>query len=381
MIVDTSIAISGTGLYTPPETISNAELVTAFNTYVQQFNAANKDRIESGEILPLRESSSTFIEKASGIKNRYVMEKSGILDPARMCPRIAERPDNELSLQAEISITAIRNALKRARKTPADIDAVIVSCSATQRAYPAVAIEIQSALGIHGYAFDMNGACTAATFAIKTAMDAIGMGTAGCVVVVNPDIVSGQVNWRDRDSHFIFGDACTAVVLERTDTVRAPHAWEILGSRLFTRFSNNVRNNFGFLNRADGDGIGKPDKLFYQNGPKVFREVIPLAKDLIVSHARSLDILPERIRRLWLHQANINLNRIIVTGVLGHAPSQDCAPNVLSEYGNTMAAGVIIAFHKYHRDLLPGDIGVICSFGAGYAVGSLVVRRLTPPAT
>jgi len=162
---ENDIFISGTGLYTPPESISNEELVASFNTFVDSYNTTHSEAIAAGRREPLQHSSVAFIEKASGIKSRYVMEKAGILDPERMCPRIPGRPDSEPSLQCDMSVAAINAALAQANKTPADVDAVIASCANFQRAYPAMAIEIQTALGIEGFAFDMSVACSAATFA------------------------------------------------------------------------------------------------------------------------------------------------------------------------------------------------------------------------
>src|SRR6185437_11494662 len=83
---------SGTGLYTPPHSISNDELVAAFNAYVLNANAANAQAIAEGKATALVESSVEFIVKASGIKARYVVDKAGVIDPEIMCPRIPERP-------------------------------------------------------------------------------------------------------------------------------------------------------------------------------------------------------------------------------------------------------------------------------------------------
>lgn len=277
-----------------------------------------------------------------------------------------------------MSVAAINAALEQANKKPADVDAIIASCANFQRAYPAMSIEIQSALGIEGFAFDMNVACSAATFAIQTAVDAVRSGSADCVVMVNPEINTGHLNFQDRDSHFIFGDVCTAMVIERAAVCKAPSAFRILGTKLITRFSNNVRNNFGFLNRADEDGIGKPDKLFKQNGTKVFKEVIPITSGLIISHLEELGVPVDAAKRLWLHQANINMNNYVAEKVLGRRATLEEAPLVLDEFGNTASAGSIIAFHRYNQDLTNGDIGVICSFGAGYSAGSVVVQKVVP---
>ncbi|HEY7776703.1 MAG TPA: beta-ketoacyl-ACP synthase III, partial [Kineobactrum sp.] len=325
---------------------------------------------------PVQPSSAEFIEKASGIKSRYVINKSGILDPARMVPLIPERPDSEHSIQCEIGVAAAREAMAQAGKTAADIDAVIVACSNLQRAYPAVAVEIQDALGIEGYGFDMNVACSSATFGIQQARDAVNSGSARCVLVINPEICSGHLNFRDRDSHFIFGDVCTAIIVEREDTATSGDCYRILDSKLQTLFSNNIRNNFGFLNRADESGIGAADKLFVQEGRKVFKEVCPAVARQISGQLEQLDMAPDTLKRLWLHQANLSMNQLISRKVLGRDATPEEAPIILDEYANTSSAGSIIAFHKHRSDFQPGELGVLCSFGAGYSIGSVILQRV-----
>ncbi len=367
--------ISATGLYTPPESISNAELVDSFNSYVAQFNTANAAAIKAGDLAELLPSSVEFIEKASGIKSRHVMSKASLLDPAIMAPRWAERPNEEISVLAEIGVAAASDALARAGRDVKDVDAVLCAASNMQRAYPAMAIEIQQALGIEGFGFDMNVACSSATFGIQTAADYIRSGTARSVLVVSPEICSGHLNWRDRDSHFIFGDVATAVLVEAEDIAPRAH-WSILGTKLKTVFSNNIRNNFGFLNRANPESQGEADKLFVQEGRKVFKEVVPMVANMIIEEAERLGIDPAALRRLWLHQANAGMNRLIAQRVLGHEATEDESPTVLDTYGNTSSAGSIIAFHLNNMDLHSGDIGLICSFGAGYSAGTVFVRMV-----
>lgn len=367
--------ISATGLFTPADSISNAELVASFNAYVENFNADNTAAIASGTMAALQPSSVEFIEKASGIKSRFVLSKAPILDPAIMCPRLPERPNAEISVLAEIGVAAARDALARAGRDAKDVDAVLVACSNLQRAYPAIAVEIQAALGIDGFGFDMNVACSSATFGIQTAADFIRAGNARSVLVVNPEICSGHLNWRDRDSHFIFGDVATAILVEAKDMAPAQH-WDILGTKLKTQFSNNIRNNFGFLNRAAPEGIGAVDKLFAQEGRKVFKEVVPMVSQMILDHLAVLGLEAGALRRMWLHQANAGMNRLIAGRVLGHEATEDESPTVLDTYANTSSAGSIIAFHKNSDDLQAGDTGLICSFGAGYSAGTVFVRKV-----
>jgi beta-ketodecanoyl-[acyl-carrier-protein] synthase len=365
--------IAATGLYTPPHSLSNAELVQTFNAYVERFNAANAQAIEAGEVAALTPSSVEFIEKASGIKSRFVINKSGLVDPDVMRPVIPERSNEEISVLAEMAVEAAKQAIERWGKDVSQIGAVICAASNMQRAYPAMAIEVQQALGVEGFAFDMNVACSSATFGIKTAADFVASGSARAVLMVNPEICSGHLNFRDRDSHFIFGDVATAVIIERAED--ASDGWEILGTRLKTQFSNNIRNNFGFLNRAAPEGIGASDKLFVQEGRKVFREVVPMVAEMIVQHAADLGLDPTALKRLWLHQANINMNELIGKRVLGREPAPGENVIILDEYANTSSAGSIIAFHKANDDFQSGDTGLICSFGAGYSAGTVFVRK------
>jgi beta-ketodecanoyl-[acyl-carrier-protein] synthase len=366
--------ISATGLWTPPNTISNAELVASYNAWADRWNAGHAADIAAGTEAAKTHSSVEFIEKASGIKSRYVIDKAGVLDPDVMAPQIAERPNGEISVLAEMAVHAAREAMTRAGRRPEDVDAVICAASNMQRAYPAMAIEIQQALGIGGFAFDMNVACSSATFGIQTAADFVRAGTARSVLMVNPEICSGHLNFTDRDSHFIFGDVATAVLIEEESFAPKAH-WKILGTRLKTEFSNNIRNNFGFLNRAAPDGIGQTDKLFVQEGRKVFREVVPMVAAMIEAHMQAVGLAPQDLRRMWLHQANANMNRMISSKVLGHEASEDESPTVLDTYANTSSAGSIIAFHKHSADFKPGDKGLICSFGAGYSAGTVFVER------
>ena len=366
------VYITGTGMYQPTKVITNAELVKAFNAYAELFNTRHAARIEAGEVEAKVASSVEFIEKASGIKQRYVIDKTGVLDPQRMYPRIEPRADNELSLMAEIGVAAIEQALAGAGRRGGEIDAVLCASANMQRAYPAMAIEIQEAIGARGYGFDMNVACSSATFGLEQAVNAIRCGTASKVLVVSPEITSAHLEWRDRDCHFIFGDVCTALVVESEPS---SGAWEVLGTRLATQFSSNIRNNFGFLNRCEDTPADARDKTFMQEGRKVFKEVVPMAAAHIESHLSALGLQAAQVRRFWLHQANLGMNQLVMRKLLGRDAESDIAPVILDEFANTASAGSIIAFHRHRADLAPGDCGVICSFGAGYSIGSVVVRR------
>lgn len=376
------VRIIATGLFTPPHSISNEELVGAFNAFVARYNMEKHQAIEEGQIEALQPSSSEFVEKASGIKSRYVMDKAGILDPERMAPFLPARANEELSVLAEIAVASAKDAMKRADLEPSDFDGVICAASNMQRAYPAMAVEIQAALGIEGFAFDMNVACASAAFGIETALGLIRAGSRR-ILMVNPEICTAHLNFRNRDSHFIFGDVSTAVIIERADGAPAGEAWDIVSTRLKTIYSNNIRNNLGFINhceRATGESADpqrtwNSDKLFVQQGRKVFKDVVPMVGDLIAGHLADNGLDASAVRRFWLHQANLAMNEFIARRVLGRDATPQEAPVILDQYANTSSAGSIIAFHLHRNDLAVGDIGVISGFGAGYSAGSIIVRR------
>jgi beta-ketodecanoyl-[acyl-carrier-protein] synthase len=166
----------------------------------------------------------------------------------------------------------------------------------------------------------------------------------------------------------------TATLLERDEDLTAPH-FKVLSTRCATQFSNNIRNNNGYLRRAHDQMEDRRDMQFMQNGRKVFKEVLPLVSKHIATHLAETEVSASDLKRLWLHQANKTMNDYIGKKVMGRTPEPSEQPNILQDYANTSSAGSIIAFSKNSDDMKSGEKGLICSFGAGYSVGSVVVER------
>jgi beta-ketodecanoyl-[acyl-carrier-protein] synthase len=95
----------------------------------------------------------------------------------------------------------------------------------------------------------------------------------------------------------------------------------------------------------------------------------------IESHLADEGRSAQDLDRMWLHQANLGMNLLISKKVLGREATEAEAPVILDEYANTSSAGSVIAFHKFKEDLAPGAFGVLCSFGAGYSIGSVLLSR------
>ena len=369
-----NIHIAGTGLWYPEEKISNEELVNTYNTYVEKFNTENKSKINDGSVVPMEYSSVEFIEKASGIKSRHVVDKEGILDINRMMPRVQNELEGRMSAHVEAGIKASQDAMKQANVTPEQIDGVIVGTSHSARNYPAIAIEIQNELNIKGYAYDMLVGCSSTTFAINNAFSDIASGLAETILVVNPEINTPGVDFTRRDNHFIFGDGCAASVIQKNS--KSQKAFKILDRKLYTQFSNNIRSNFSYLNRAAVDRVNEDKLMFNQNGRGVFKDVCPLVASLIKEQLNKNNILPNQISKFWLHQANGKMIRLITSKILGTDDFPDnISPMPIAQFGNLASVGSLFAFNL-NNDLKKGDKGVICSFGAGYSVCSIIVEKI-----
>lgn len=368
--------ISGIGVEIPEAVISNEELVASFNAWVAKENV----RREAEGLEPLPGSSVEFIEYASGVKNRHVLEPDGILDPDRMTPRIAERPDDQISVMAEFGLASARKALDHAGVDASEIDLVICAASHQQRPYPAIAIEIQKELGTSGAAFDMSLGCSSAAAGLHVAFNLVRTGAQKRVLVVTPEIITGHLNFRDRQTHFIFGDASSALVVEALDgEEERAGRFEVVDTRTWTQFSNNIRTNFGFLNRAaqeDTSSVPTAGNMIKQVGNRVFKEVTVAGHKFIVDFLAEHGHAPQDIRRFWLHQANSRMNAMILKLSFGHEVDQDRAPTVLEKLGNTAAAGAIVAMKENHEDMKPGDHGLLCAFGAGYSIGGALLRMM-----
>lgn len=373
--MSTRTALTGSGVFVPPIAVTNDQLCATFNSWVRRENARNEAAIAAGEVEPLRDSSPDFVEKVSGIRARHYCDASGILDPDRMCPDIPDRADDAISVQAEMGKEAALEALAAAGRVAEDVDLVIVGASSIQRPYPAVAIELQHEIGARGFAYDISVGCSSATFAIQLASEAIRAGSARCALVCAPEVPSAYANFRDRDSHFILGDAAVAAVIEPLEEAR-PGAFEILESAGFSRFSSAVRNNGGFLNRCDPERRGMADKLFYQDGRRVFGDIVRLVPRFVTEQLARAGLEPDDVDRCWLHQANGRMNEAIAARLFGPDVDAERVPTVLQDLGNTASAGAIVSFHRHHDDLKPGALGVLAAFGAGYTIGSQLLRRI-----
>jgi beta-ketodecanoyl-[acyl-carrier-protein] synthase len=361
-----AVVIAATGVFTPEPTISNEELAVAFNAFADAYNQEHAAAIQAGERLAKKPIDPQQVEAITGVKSRHVLDKTGVLDPARMRPSFPIRTEGALSITASMGLAACEEALARAKRKARDVDVVICAASSMERPYPAIAVEIQHALGIEGFAYDLNAAGASAVFGVQQAASLIRAGQANSVLVVSPEICSAHVDWRDRDSCCLFGDAASAVLVEAA-AIAPPGSWAILGAVLKTRYSDAIRWDAGFL--------GGSSNLLAQDARKVQKELAPFVSDMVLGHLAELHLEAKQLRRLWLSQLSVSVTKAVAQGVLGREPNADECPLLLETYANISSAGAIAAFHKTSGDLGAGERGLICAFGAGYAASAIFLAK------
>ena len=225
---------------------------------------------------------------------------------------------------------------------------------------------------VAGFAFDMNVACSSAVFALQQAHALIKSGQAQKVLIVSPEICTAHLNFTDRTSHFIFGDVATAMLVDGA----ADSGLEIIDIECHTKFSNNIRNNFGFLTPCESPQRNPDENLFQQNGRQVFRDVTPWVGEVVSAQLDKLNLDVSILKRLWLHQANAKMNSLIATKLLGRRPTEAEMPLVLDEFANTSSAGSVLAMHRHKSYSQQGDYALLCAFGAGYSLGAAILRAL-----
>ncbi|MCE2593400.1 beta-ketoacyl-ACP synthase III [Motilimonas cestriensis] len=361
--------LTATGIFIPPFCVKNQDLVVAYNQYAQFFNLENAASIDVGQVAAKLRSDDDFILRHSGILQRYYVTAEGVLDPDVMCPLLPEIDEEHTSLMAEMGKNAALDALHQASVQGHEVDLIIVAASNVQRAYPALAIEIQDLLGASGLAFDLCGAECSAVMAMQLASQAIACGTATKALIISPEIGSAQTDFRDRETHFLLGDACSALLVEN---IAKTDALEIVNFNIASQFSNQIRNNFGFLNRLAPDSLYSKDKLFHQTPPS-----FPAIADAICTHLQQhlteLKLPLADVTQYFLQPTNRVLNQLIAEQLLTDV-TEKRVPDCVAQYGGTGAAGLGLSFHL-HQQLSASDYCVWVAFGAGFSVASMVLKK------
>jgi beta-ketodecanoyl-[acyl-carrier-protein] synthase len=335
-----------------------------------------------------RELFQCYVRERVGIESRRVIDRQAILE---------RRPPRQGLFASDLGARAARGALAEAGLAPGDLDLVVCGTSSPDRLYPTTAVEIQGKIGAdRACAFDVLAACSSFVFGLEMVRALVLAGCYRRALLVSAEFFTCGVDYRDPANCYFWGDAGVAVVVEPADPGRPKGGYEILSTFCQSRPSQNIRTGLGgtrpFVQAPQPGGAppalatsaarepapGDPEyRHFYQDGPRVYREVIPLVYRAIKTLLRDHQLTVEDIRAFMFHQASAQMICGLKKRLFQDEPAADRVPLNLRTYGNTSSCGVAICLVE-DTVLRAGEIACLCAFGGGYTVGTALLRKLPP---
>lgn len=289
---------------------------------------------DNHKIAQFVETSDEWIRERTGIGKRHIAEE-----------------DTTVTMAVEAAKLAVQNATANgAIKSGEDIDAIFVCAVAPELLLPAVACEVQKAIGaVHAFAYDMNAACSGFVFAYNQAVAYMNMGRIKTAMIIGSEHLSRITDWTDRGSCILFGDGAGAVVVTADE------------------------GQAGMVMHSDGAGgsalVCNYDGKMKMDGQKVFRFAVKAIPDCVEELMEQMQITEKDIDYFVLHQAN---QRIIEAAAKRLKVSMEKIPMNISEYGNTSSASIPILLDEMNRKgmLEGGKRMVMAGFGAGLSWGA-----------
>ncbi|WP_432799199.1 beta-ketoacyl-ACP synthase III [Poriferisphaera sp. WC338] len=320
------VKISGTGMCLPKKVLSNDDLAKIVDT------------------------NDEWIIQRTGIKTRHISE-----------------PHEKTS---DLATSAIREALERADMQPSDLDLVIVATMTQDMICPATAATVVQKLGaIPCGAFDMNIACTGFVAAMNAASSMIESGFYKHIAVVGADTLSSIVDWDDRRTCVLFGDAAGAAILSVSDDPEQGCLYQGL-------WSDGERGQALFVPREEADipngeentFSGKYDKL-QMNGKAVYKFAVNALADCVDLALKETGLTSDQVKMVVPHQSNL---RMLTSAWKKLGFKGEKVYVNIDRFGNTSAATVGVCLHELVRDgvVKEGDYVIFVAQGGGLSWGS-----------
>ena len=320
-------------------------VITAVGGYVPEYVLTNE------ELSRMVDTTDEWIMTRVGIKERRILKGEG------------KGP-------SDMAVIAIQEILDKRGIKPEEIDLVICATVTPDHVFPATANIICDKVGIkNAHGFDLNAGCSGFLYALDTASQFIRSGSKKKILVVGADKMSSMVDYTDRTTCVLFGDAAAAVLLEPTE-----EEFGVLDSILKSDGSGRQ-----FLQMKAGGSVNPPSHetvdarlhTIYQDGQPVFKAAVSNMADVSAEIIERNNIAPEDVAWLVPHQANLRI--IDATGRrMGIDPSKVMIN--IQKYGNTTAATIPLCLWEWEKQLKKGDNLVLAAFGAGFTWGSIWVK-------
>lgn len=315
-----------------------------------------------GMYVPDKVLDNKFFESIVETNDEWILSRTGI----------RERRMMENGATSDMAAFAIQDLLKTKNMSPEEIDVIIVATVTPDMFFPATACLVQDKIGAkNAWGFDLSAACSGFLFALQTGASLIESGSYKKVIVVGSDKMSSIVDYTDRNTCILFGDAASAVLLEPGSDLN----YGIKDKMLFCDGSGRDALHMkagGSLRPATQQTVEDKMHYIYQDGKAVFKVAVKGMADVSFDIMQRNNLKSEDVAYLVPHQANL---RIIDATAQRMGISKDKVMINIDKYGNTTAATIPLCLTEYYRDgkLKKGDNLILSAFGAGYTWGAIYV--------
>jgi 3-oxoacyl-[acyl-carrier-protein] synthase-3 len=307
--------------------------------------------------------SNHDLERMVETSDEWIVERTGI-----RTRRIAD----EKTTTSTLATKAAERALTDAGLTGSDVDLIIVGTATPDMLFPSTACLVQANLGATGAAaFDLAAACSGFIYGLNVAAGMIRNGTHETVLVIGAETLSKILDFTDRTTCVLFGDAAGAAVVRRVEPGRG-----ILSSRMVsdgTLAEMLMLPGGGSLNPATHDTVDRRLHFVKMNGNNVFKAAVKSMAEVVLGALEDADLTADDVDLFVPHQANLRI--IEATAKKLGMPMEKVFVNV-DRYGNTSAASIPLALDEARRAgmLKPGHVASVVAFGAGFTWGSAILR-------
>lgn len=310
--------------------------------------------IGTGAALPSKVVTNDDLTAHMETSDEWISQRTGIHQR-----RILSGSETLLGLGTDAAMQAIGEA----GIAPKEIDLLIVSTLGGDYKTPSLSCLLAGELGIDCITLDINMACCGFLSALNIVKAYINVGMAKKALIVSAEALSRLVDWTDRSTCVLFGDAAAAAVLEQGDSdpvfsmqVTGKNGWEHLHALRAT--DNCPFNDF------------EDEGHLHMNGQDIYKFAVSSITARIHEVLDKCALTIDDIDKVLLHQANLR----IIKGAVTRFGYPDKFPHNIENYGNTSSASVPLLLHEEAKNLRRGDKLILCAFGAGLSSAACLLE-------
>ena len=307
--------------------------------------------LTNSELEKMVDTTDEWIMSRTGIKERHILKGEG-------------------KGTSDLGVEAVKGLLKKTNTSPDEIDLVIVATVTPDMLFPATANIISDKVGIkNAFSFDMNAACSGFLYALETGSKFIESGIYKKVIVVGADKMSSIVDYTDRTTCIIFGDAGGAVLLEPNT-----EDYGILDGKFYTDGSGRIhlhQKAGGSVKPPTHETIDAKEHFIYQEGQAVFKFAVTNMADVSVEVMERNNLTSDDVSWLVPHQANM---RIIDATARRMGLEKEKVMINIERYGNTTNGTIPMCLYEWEDKLKKGDNIILAAFGGGFTWGAIYMK-------